>query len=93
MLFWVEFHPCRPDFHATMTPEENAVMVGHLNDLAAHQAEGRLKFAGRAADASHGLAIFDVESAEALRGLLAENPACKAGVLRPLVREHRIPGV
>ncbi len=93
MLLWVEFHPCRPDFHGTMTPEENALMVGHLEALAAHEAAGRLKFAGRAADASLGLAIFDVESEDALQALLDESPACKAGVLRPLVRHNRLPGL
>jgi uncharacterized protein YciI len=90
-VFWVVFHPCRPDFHTTMTPEEQAHMVGHLRLLEEQQEAGKLKFAGRASDASHGIAVFEVESEDELGAILATNPACKAGVLRPEVKPYTLP--
>lgn len=91
MLFWVEFLPCRPDFFSTMTEAESRLMMGHLRSLERHQEEGRLEFAGRSADATHGLAIFDLPSQEELDAVLGENPAVKAGLLVPRSRPYSLP--
>jgi uncharacterized protein YciI len=91
MLFWVTFIPPRPDFHATMTPEEQALVVLHLESLAALQEAKKVQFAGRADDKSHGLAIFDVESEAEMEAILAENPACKAGLFRAESKPYRLP--
>lgn len=66
-------------------------MVGHLTLFARYQEEGRLKFAGRSADASHGLAIFDVESEAALREMLVVNPAVAGGALRFVIKPYTLP--
>lgn len=91
MLFWVEFHPCRPDFFQSMSQEEALVMMGHLRSLEQHQEAGRLEFAGRTAGAEHGLAIFELPSEEELAAVLAENPAVKAGLLVPRARPYTLP--
>jgi uncharacterized protein YciI len=90
-LFWVVFRPCRPDFHSTMTEEEQRVLVGHLESLAALEEQKKLPFAGRAADRSYGVAVFEVSGIEELRAILAENPACRAGVLTAEIQEYRGP--
>lgn len=90
-VYWVEFVPCRPDFHGTMAEHEQALMIGHLRWLEGLQERGRLEFAGRASDASHGLAIIHVKDEGALAGLLDDNPACKAGVLVPKWRPYKLP--
>jgi uncharacterized protein YciI len=90
-LFWVVFNPYRPDLHTSMTPEEQAAIVGHLEALAVCQEQGKLQFAGRAADASHGLAVFEVADRAELDAILADNPAVKAGVLVPDILPYRGP--
>lgn len=91
-LFWVEFMPHRPDFFRSMQPEEAVEMSGHLKLLEALQEGGRLEFAGRASDASHGVAIIAAESEDALKDELAgKNPAVKAGLLVPRIRPYRTP--
>jgi uncharacterized protein YciI len=90
-VYWVEFVPCRPDLHGTMKDEEQVLMIGHLKWLEAIQEAGRLEFAGRASDASHGLAIIHVKDEPALTRLLDDNPACKAGVLVPQWKPYLLP--
>jgi uncharacterized protein YciI len=90
-LFWVVFRPCRADLHATMTEEEQRAITGHLEALAAYQEQNKLPFAGRAADRSHGVAVFEVADLDELHAILAENPACRAGVLRAEIQVYRGP--
>ena len=90
-LFWVEFMPLRPDFFQSMAPDEAVAMTGHLKVLESLQDVGRLEFAGRASDASHGVAIIAAESEDALKDELEGNPAVKAGLLAPRIRPYRMP--
>lgn len=92
-LFWVDFLPCRADFHTTLSTEETASMVGHLRWLEVQQEAGRLHFAGRSSDASRGVAIFEVDDEQELMRHIAENPACRVGHLTPQVKPYRLPTI
>lgn len=84
------FIPLRDDFWKTITPAEETVIRGHYEALALLQDAGSLEFAGRSQDARYGLAIFRMESEQAVRDAFADNPAVVAGLLRIEVSPYNL---
>lgn len=80
-LFFLRLVPNRPDFAMSMTAEEQATMRAHGEFLQGQLAAGTLVVAGPVFDPSgvFGMAVFEAESMDALRGLLARDPAQAIG--------------
>ncbi|WP_375766778.1 YciI family protein [Archangium gephyra] len=80
-LFFARLVPNRPDFPMSMTAEEQATMRAHGEFLQGQLAAGSLIVAGPVLDPSgvFGMAVFEAESMDALRGLLERDPAKALG--------------
>jgi uncharacterized protein YciI len=80
-FFFVRLLPKRPDFPANLTAEEGAVMQAHSKFLGEQLAAGTLIVAGPVLSptGSYGVAVFEVESREAVDALLARDPAVAVG--------------
>jgi uncharacterized protein YciI/uncharacterized protein YndB with AHSA1/START domain len=73
--------PSRPDFLATITAEESSIVSAHFAYLKDLLAQGRLVLAGRTqTDQPEGYSIFQVETEEMARSVVAADPAVVAGV-------------
>jgi uncharacterized protein len=80
-LFFVRFVPNRPDFIATMTPQEAATMGAHVAFLNEQLAAGTLVVAGPVLDPSgpFGMAVFEAATLADLQSLLSKDPALAIG--------------
>lgn len=80
-FFFARLVPNRPNFVMTMTPEELATMGAHGAFLQSQLAAGTLVAAGPVMDPAgpFGMAVFEVESLEALHRLLEKDPARAIG--------------
>lgn len=88
--FMVLLHPCRPDFWATLSPEEQATIVVHYEHLEALQERGAVEFGGRAQDDSYGFLILTLDSEEAVREAFQDNPATTGGLLRLEIQPYQL---
>ena len=70
----------RPDFTLeSMTPEEKAIMQAHGLYLRQLLEEKQLILAGPCLDGAFGLGLFEADSAEDMRQMLAHDPAATSG--------------
>jgi uncharacterized protein YciI len=82
--------PKRPDFIATMTPEEKAVMADHSAYNRKLFERGKILLAGAATDGAIGIIVYRVESPEEIREMYENDPAVKAGIGYPDLHPFRI---
>ncbi len=80
----------RPEFVATMTGEEAAVMGRHFTYLQGLHAAGLLRFVGRAENGDFGLVVFEAPDPEAAQAVAAADPAVAEGLVRAEVHAFRI---
>jgi uncharacterized protein YciI len=71
------------------TPEENEVMGAHFEYLKGLLEEGTLILAGPSLEPPFGIIVFEAESEEEARRLVAEDPSVKAGLQRPELHPFR----
>ena len=83
-------HPIRPGFVEQMLPEEEAAMQAHAAYLAQLLSEKTLFLAGPSLDRAVGLSIFEAESLEAARQIMAHDPTVEWGVMTAEVHPFRI---
>jgi uncharacterized protein YciI len=72
--------PWRPDFIATMTTEERAVMDRHLAYIDELAGKGKVILAGAATDGSVGILVFQAGSAEEAQQILDDDPVANSGI-------------
>ncbi|MDD1666770.1 MAG: YciI family protein [Methanomicrobiales archaeon] len=80
LYFITTLRPRRPDFLATMTPEEKAVMGEHAAYTRRLFDEGRIILGGAATDGAIGVIVWRLESAEEARRIFENDPAVRAGI-------------
>ena len=92
MRSWIYFlHPPRPDFAATMSPEEEAVFGEHFAHLQRLLAEGTLVLAGPTlGETNTGIAVFEAADEDAARAVMESDPAIASGTVRGELREMRV---
>ncbi len=78
--YLILLRPSRADFLQTVTPDEQAVLGAHFVRLQKLQAEGKLLLAGPCEDAAYGLVIVRTTSEDEAKGIMADDPAVKAGI-------------
>jgi uncharacterized protein YciI len=78
--FLLTLRPGRPDFIATMTPEEHATMQRHRAYADRLYEQGKIIFGGVATDGSIGILVLRVESEEEARQIRKADPAVIAGI-------------
>ena len=96
MSYTMEFisliRPKRLDFLTTMTPEEQAIMLQHLDYVRNMIAQGNIFLQGNAPDGIISVLIYRVDSAVEARRLFYSDPAVIAGIgypeLYPLTIGH-----
>ena len=82
MEFISTARPNRPDFLATMTSGERAVMGEHMAYTGKLFREGRIVIGGAATDGSLGIIIYRVNSPEEARDLFDNDPLVKAEIAK-----------
>jgi uncharacterized protein YciI len=89
---WIYFlHPPRPDFAATMTPEESEVFGAHFAHLQRLLADGVLVLAGPTlGETNTGIAVLDAPDEATARSIMESDPAIAAGVVTGELREMRV---
>jgi uncharacterized protein YciI len=92
MRSWIYFlHPPRPDFAATMTPQEEAVFGEHFAHLQALLEDGTLVLAGPTLGTENtGIAVFEAIDEQAARAVMESDPAIASGTVRGELREMRV---
>jgi uncharacterized protein YciI len=90
LSFLSTLRPNRPDFLATMTPEEKAVMGQHLAYTKQLFDQGKIVLAGAATDGAIGIIVWRVDSAEEMQRIYDNDPAVKAGIGYPELHPFRI---
>lgn len=80
-LFFVRLVANRPNFAASMTPDEQATMRSHSEFLQGQLAAGKLVVAGPVLDPAgvFGMAVFEAESMDEVHRLLERDPAKAIG--------------
>ncbi len=80
--FFLKLTGPRPDFVATMTPEEMKVMQDHGDYLMKYIANGMLIVMGPVLDpaGAYGMAIFEAGSEDEVRAILAQDPTTLSGL-------------
>ncbi|WP_205474671.1 YciI family protein [Nocardioides sp. SYSU D00038] len=80
--FLYRLHADRPDFAATMTEEEAATMMAHVEYWRGPLDEGRVLIYSPVADPEHGwgMAVVEADDEAELDALRAADPAVLAGV-------------
>jgi uncharacterized protein len=71
------------------TPEEDAVMGAHFEYLKGLLEEGTLILAGPSLEPVFGIIVFEAETQEEARRLVADDPSVKAGVQTPELHPFR----
>jgi uncharacterized protein YciI len=82
--------PKRPDFLASMTPEERAVMEQHLAYVRRLFDQGKLLLGGAATDGAIGVLVLRVASAEEAQRIFDEDPAVRAGIGNSEIHPFRV---
>jgi uncharacterized protein len=81
--------PPRPTFMDDSTPEEDAVMSAHFEYLKGLLEEDKLILAGPSLEPPFGVIVFEAESEEEARRLIAADPSVSAGVQSPELHPFR----
>ena len=82
--FLFMIHPVRGQaFFDDMRPEEEAAMSAHFEYLKRALADGILLIAGPCLDETFGMGVIRVDSEEAAREFMRNDPSVKANVQRP----------
>ena len=82
--------PSRPGFVEQMLPEEEAAMQAHAAYLDQLLSETRFFLIGPCLDRAFGISIFEAESLEAARQMMADDPTVERGVMTAEVHPFRI---
>lgn len=82
--------PGRPDFVATITEAERAVMGAHFAYLQDLHAKGCIRFVGRTEAGEYGIIVFSAVDIEAARATAIADPAVAVGVVTAEVHPFRI---
>ena len=90
LTFLSTLRPKRPDFLATMTPEEKTVMGQHLAYTRQLFDQGKIVLGGAATDGAIGIIVWRVDSAEEMQRIYDNDPAVKAGIGYPELHPFRI---
>ncbi len=83
-------HPIRPGFIEQMVPAEEAAMQAHAAYLSQLLNEKTLFLAGPCLDRVFGCAIFEAESLEVARQIMAHDPSVERGVMTVEVHPFNI---
>jgi uncharacterized protein YciI len=89
LTFLSTLMPKRPDFLATMTPEEQAVMAQHMAYTRTLFDQGKIVLGGAATDGALGIIVWRVDSAEEMQRIYENDPAVKAGIGYPELHPFR----
>ena len=87
LSFLTTLRPKRPDFLATMTPKEKAVMGQHMAYTRQLFDQGKIGLGGAATDGAIGIIVWRGDSAEEMH---ENDPAVKAGIGYPELHPFRI---
>ena len=80
LTFLTTLRPKRPDFLATMTPEEQAIMGQHMAYTKQLFDQGKIVLGGAATDGAIGIIVWRVDSAEEMQRIYENDPAVTAGI-------------
>jgi uncharacterized protein YciI len=81
--------PPRATFMEDSTPEEDEIMSAHFDYLKGLLERGKLILAGPSLEPPFGVIVFEAESEEEARGVIAADPSVAAGVQRPELHPYR----
>jgi uncharacterized protein YciI len=81
--------PPRATFMEDSTPEEDEVMSAHFDYLKGLLERGKLILAGPSLDPPFGVIVFEAESEEEARRVIAADPSVAAGVQTPELHPFR----
>jgi hypothetical protein len=90
LTFLSTLRPHRPDFLATMTPEEKAVMGQYQTYTRQLFDQGKIVLGGAATDGAIGIFMRRVDSAEEMQQIYYNDPAVKAGIGYSEIHPFRI---
>jgi uncharacterized protein YciI len=90
MYFISTLRARRPDFLATLTPQEQAAVREHFAYPNRLFHQGKIVLGGAATDGAIGVIIWRVESAEEAREIFENDPAVIANVGEAELHEFRI---
>ena len=90
LTFLTTLRPKRPDFLATMTPEQKAVMGQHQAYTRLLFDRGKIVLAGAAMEGAIGVIVWRVDSAEEMQRIYDNDPAVKAGIGHSELHPFRI---
>jgi len=90
LYFISTLRPRRPDFLASITPAEKAVMGEHQAYTKRLFDEGKIVLGGAATDGAIGVIVWKLGSAEEAREVFENDPAVKAGVGEAELHPFRI---
>jgi uncharacterized protein YciI len=90
LTFISTLRPKRPDFLATMTDQEKAVMGQHMAYTKHLFDRGKIIQSGAATDGAIGIIVWRVDSAEEIQRIYDNDPAVKAGIGYPERHPFRI---
>jgi len=82
--------PTRPGFVDQMLPEEEAAMQAHAAYLDQLLSETTFFLIGPCLDRAFGLSIFEAESEDSARQIMAQDPTVERGVMTAEVHPFRI---
>jgi uncharacterized protein len=71
------------------TPEEDEVMGAHFEYLKRLLEEGKLILAGPSLDPAFGIIVFEADTEEEARRIIADDPSVEAGVQTPELSPFR----
>ncbi len=83
-------HPTRPGFVEQMLPEEEAAMQAHSAYLDQLASETTFFLIGPCLDRAFGVSIFEAESLEAARQMMAHDPTVERGVMTAEVHPFHV---
>ena len=81
--------PPRATFMDDATPAEEQVMSDHFEYLKRLLDEGKLILAGPSLDPPFGIIVFEAESGDEARDLIAADPSVAAGIQTPELHPFR----
>jgi uncharacterized protein YciI len=90
MYFISTLMPGRPDFLATMTTQERAVMGEHAAYTRRLFEEGKILLGGAAPDGAIGVIVWRLGSAEEARRIFEDDPAVKGNIGEAELHQFRV---
>jgi uncharacterized protein YciI len=81
--------PPRPTFMDDATPEENEVMTAHFEYLKGLLDDGKLILAGPSLEPPFGIIVFEAETEEEARRIIAADPSVAIGLQTPELHQFR----